>query len=99
MGDRALAEFHPRPHRKLVSNRWPLVGHRRGNWPMGTASDPLNEARKRLRRIARREPWPLRLIEPERRPFVDAFLLGLAAGGLGLARRWIARTLRKRLSP
>ncbi len=56
-------------------------------------------ARSHLRRIARREPWPLRLLEPERRPLIDAFLLGLAAGGLVPARRWVMHTIRRRLLP
>jgi hypothetical protein len=55
-------------------------------------------ARSRLRRIARHEPWPLRLFEPERRPLIDAFILGLAAGGLIPVRRWVTHAIRRRLS-
>lgn len=70
---------------------------------MGTSPDSLNdarlaEARQRLRRLARQEPWPLRLLEPERRPLIEAFLLGLAAGGLKPARRWMKWRVKKLLS-
>ena len=61
--------------------------------------DRTGDARSRLRRIARREPWPLRVLEPERRPLIDAFLLGLAAGGLAPARRWVLRAIKRQLLP
>lgn len=61
--------------------------------------DSTVNARSRLRRIAGREPWPLRLLEPERRPLIDAFLLGLAAGGLAPARRWALHAVRRQILP
>ncbi len=61
------------------------------------AHDRTTDARSQLRRIARREPWPLRLLEPEHRPLIVAFLLGLAAGGLVPARRWLTHAIKRRL--
>lgn len=66
---------------------------------MDTPPDPLNEARRRLRRVARREPWPLRLLEPEQRPLFEAFLAGLALGGLPSARHWLLGRMRRLLLP
>ncbi|APZ42480.1 hypothetical protein [Acidihalobacter ferrooxydans] len=65
---------------------------------MGTSPDALKAenlaaARQRLRRVAHREPWPLRLLEPAQRPLVDAFLLGLAAGGSSALRHWFAHRI------
>lgn len=57
--------------------------------------EQAQDARRRLRRLAGREPWPLRLFEPERRPLIDAFLLGLAAGGLAPARQLVGYRIRR----
>ena len=66
---------------------------------MDTPPDPalkpvrLEESKQKLRRLARREPWVLRLLEPGKGPLLEAFLLGLAAGGYKPARRWVKSVL------
>lgn len=60
-------------------------------------AEQTQQARHRLRRLAHREPWPLELIEPQRRPLIDAFLLGLAAGGLAPAQRLLGYRIRRLL--
>lgn len=57
------------------------------------SSDSMNDARLRLRSLARREPLMLRLFEPDARPLLLAFAGGLALGGFRPARRWLKRRL------
>ncbi|OBS10944.1 hypothetical protein [Acidihalobacter prosperus] len=65
----------------------------------GQPPDSLTRARGRLRALARREPWPLRLLEPSSRPLLLAFFGGLALGGFDPARHWLRRRLARAIAP
>ncbi len=71
---------------------------------METPPDPeikatgLEESKSKLRQIAKRDPWPLRLLDARKGVLFEAFLLGLAAGGYKPGRKWVKKRLRRHIS-
>ncbi len=71
---------------------------------MDTPPDPeikatgLEESKSKLRQIAKRDPWPLRLLDARKGVLFEAFLLGLAAGGYKPGRKWVKKRLRRHIS-